>query len=535
MSSQSVTKKQKPLIERASWAVFWNAAFFPLKVVIGFVSGVVVVRLLRTEGFALYMATMALLNSLGLLSDLGIERTLPRFYPEIELRFGRQGVARLLFWVTAVKGAVLLALIGAFVVAPGYWIRQFNLGANGGWLLAIIASLLVLGAASDISIQLLYTHFRQKATNVLDVLAAVVRPVLTALFVYLAWGPIGAMLALLITTVISVAVSLRLAWRLLHAMPDEANANAAQVKRPSTRSLRDRLLSFSALNFLMNITVYLYDLPFIVLALSFIIVRPNSLAVDIAVIGLAYKVAKEFLRGLVVPLTGVQTPFFSRLYAEGRIEGLKTAYATMTKFLLLALLPAAVGLIVSARNIIWVVYGQIGHDAVVTDLTLTTIVASTAILTVGLFGEAVISVALNVLMVYEEYRAVITARLVALVSIPLLILLVPPLGVVGAALAAATSGLASRAVALGYGTRRLGLPFPSRFFVRVSVASLVMGFVLLPFLLWPPVWPLTVLMVGVGLALFLLVFKALGGIDAEDKARFNSLRLPFVGLALRFL
>ena len=30
----------------------------------------------------------------------------------------------------------------------------------------------MLGAASDVSIQLLYTHFKQKTTNALDVLAA---------------------------------------------------------------------------------------------------------------------------------------------------------------------------------------------------------------------------------------------------------------------------------------------------------------------------------------------------------------------------
>ena len=36
---------------------------------------------------------------------------------------------------------------------------------------------------------------------------------------------------------------------------------------------------------------------------------------------------------------------FARLYAEGRIEGLRTAYATITKVLILGLLPAAVGMI----------------------------------------------------------------------------------------------------------------------------------------------------------------------------------------------
>src|SRR5438105_2606574 len=102
-----MSKRHGPLIERASWAVFWNAAFFPLKALIGFASSIIIVRLLRIEGYASYNVAMALLTTLGLFSDLGIERTLPRFYPEIEMRTGRRGVLNLLLWVSLIKGAVL--------------------------------------------------------------------------------------------------------------------------------------------------------------------------------------------------------------------------------------------------------------------------------------------------------------------------------------------------------------------------------------------------------------------------------------------
>src|SRR6266508_3775567 len=81
------SKQQRPLVERAGWAVFWNVAFFPLKILLPVLSGIVLVRLLRVEGFALLAVTLALLDTLGLFSDLGIERTLPRFYPEVEMRY----------------------------------------------------------------------------------------------------------------------------------------------------------------------------------------------------------------------------------------------------------------------------------------------------------------------------------------------------------------------------------------------------------------------------------------------------------------
>ncbi|MBF6611923.1 MAG: polysaccharide biosynthesis C-terminal domain-containing protein [Chloroflexi bacterium] len=540
-TSERASKKQRPLVERAGRAVFWNAAFFPLKMLISVASSVVLTRGLRLNGFYLFTIALVILDSLGLFADLGIERTLPRFLPEIEMRYGRRGINRFLLWVTAVKGVVLLALIAALVIGSDYWIKQFSLGANGGWLIFFVIALLALGAAWDVSVQLLYTHFKQKTTNTLDVIVAVIRPSLTALFVLAGYGAPGALLALLLTTVISVALSLLLAWRLLKAMPEEAHPNAARVRKPSTRTLRSRIASFAALNYIINWSVYLYDLDFVALAIGFILVGPDE-KLAVVLISLAYKFAKEFLRGLVVPLTGVQTPLFSRLYAEGRIEGLRTAYVTLTKFLILALMPAGVGLIFTARNILQILYGQKGSDAVLTPATMPTVVACTAILTFGLFGEAIISVSLNVLMVYEEYRAVISARLVSLISIPLLLLLVPPFGAVGAALAVAVSALGSRSLALLYALRKLNLPFPQQFFTKVGAASAVMGTALLPFLaLSSPTLPLLMLipvtgvMIAVGAAVFLAVFKAMGGMEREDKERISSLRLPFVGAAMRFL
>jgi O-antigen/teichoic acid export membrane protein len=117
-----------------------------------------------------------------------------------------------------------------------------------------------------------------------------------------------------------------------------------------------------------------------------------------------------------------------------------------------------------------------------------------------------------------------------------MLLLVPELGAVGAALAAATAGLASRGVALGYAIIRLGLRFPGRFFVRVGTASSVMGLALLPLLAYfPPNILTTIVMFGTGLLVFFVAFRLLGGMDTEDKNRFAALRIPFAQTVLRFL
>ncbi|HST03398.1 MAG TPA: oligosaccharide flippase family protein [Chloroflexia bacterium] len=534
--SQPASQQQKPLVERAGWAMFWNVAFFPLKLIIPFLAGIVLVRELRAEGWAVYGLSLALLDFLGLFSDFGIDRTLPRYLPEVELKYGRRGITRLMSGVTGIKGAVILLVVLSLALAPSYWITQFQLGENGELILLLISILLVLGALSDISIQFLYTHFRQRATNSLDVMVAIVRPSLTAGFVLIGWGVAGALFALLIATVLSVVISVVLAVRLIRRIDLEPNPRKQEVKLPSNRPLTQRMFSFAALNYLINWSVYLYDLDFVLPMMSLLITDNAVFIVQGAAIQLAYKFAKEFLRALVVPLTGVQTPLFSRLYAEGRMEGLRTAYATLTKVLILGLLPAGVGLIVTARNMLQILYGQVGGDAVMNASSASIIVACTAIITVGVFGESIIGVALNVLMVYEDYRAVIISRLFSLVSIPLLLWLVPQLGAIGAAIAVAVAGLSSRSVALSFGLRKLGLRFPGTFFVRVGTSSAIMGFALLPFLAYlPPNIPATIAMILTGLVVFLAAFKLLGGVDQADKDRLLSLRMPFVKQVLRFL
>jgi hypothetical protein len=42
-------------------------------------------------------------------------------------------------------------------------------------------------------------------------------------------------------------------------------------------------------------------------------------------------------------------------------------------------------------------------------------------------------------------------------------------------------------------------------------------------------------MLVLGVVVFLVAFKLLGGIDESDKERFRSLRVPFVKVALKFL
>lgn len=566
-------RRDGTLVERATLAAFWNAAFLPLKLIVKLLASIVVVRVLTRADFTVVTQLQALLGTLGMISDLGLERALPRFIPEFEMADGRAGLSRLLRNVSLVKALTMVPFVLSLVLFPDFFTTQFHIetasarimGQRGPdydpFLLGMIAAMLVLGAASDVSIQVLYAYFRQKMTNALDILNALLIPGLQALLVgVFKLSVFGALVALLVGTAVSVVLSLRLMFRALgderlglrkvtHRPPKaEPAPNGRTPRRPSTRSVWQRFTAYSAMMYVMTLSSALYDQSLVVLALGLLITDNVRLATEVALIGLAFKFVRQLLQALVVPLTGVQTPLFARLYAEGRLDGLQTAYASLTRFLILVLLPAGVGLIIMSRNLLVLLYLQPNKTNVLPPDQLAAAVTACAILTIGLFGESMISIALNVLMVYEDYQAVLIARAFALLSIPLLIVLEPPFGVVGVAAAVSIAALSSRFVALIFGLRRLGLQFPLAFLGRVALATLPILVVIGPLALLlpdaPPKIPsLEWFMLGFANAglvlaavfLFWLVFRRLGGLLAEDKQRFAGMRLPGIKLLLRYM
>jgi O-antigen/teichoic acid export membrane protein len=557
--------------------VFWNAVFLPIKLGLGFVASVFVIRLLNVSSYPVYLGVTALLSTLGIISDLGVERALPRYIPEVEIREGRAGLGRFLRRVAWLKALTLLPFVAVLFLVPDWFLRSLPLesGAEaasgkpvdpsgplspeaGPFLLALIGIMLVLGALSDGSIQVLYAYFRQKITNTLDVINAVLIPALRIAFVVAAGTVavagarvIGLLLALLVGTLIAVILSVAMMFRALNqeqARTIRAASPEQLAHLPPPATFWRRFSAYSAMMYLFNFSVYLYSQNFVIVMVPFILGTNPRAALTIAGLGVAYNLVQRVLAAISTPMTGVQTPLFSRLHAENRLEALRTSYVLLSKLLILGMVPAGVGIIVLARNVLILAFLQVNGNANVNTGNLGELTLAVGILTLGLFGESIISTAMLVLLVFERYREVLIARLATLIIIPLLFVLVPTWGVVGAATAMAVAGFGSRLAALILAERELELHFPTGFLGRVGLASLVMGAVVLPLsLLMPAVplrqdWPALVGWAAVngGLALlgagiFYAGFRLLGGLDAADKERFATLRVPLVGRVLRWL
>jgi O-antigen/teichoic acid export membrane protein len=519
---------------RVSKAMFWNTVLFPLKTIVRLLTSLIVANVLRIAGYGIYQSLIVAAGTISLYTDLGLEPTLPKFLPEVEVRFGRSGVRLFMTWFLGLKIFLLLLVVSALQIWAPFFASYFSLPADISWLIIVLGTLILLGSLSNIMIQVLFTFFKQKAYNLLDILSVVVQPLLTALLVLLGFGVAGALVSLLATTVLILGLQI---WQAVRAGREVA-ASAQSVRPHDLLGLTPRFWPYAMLTYLINVSRTLYESNVAVLILTGL----KDVA-GVASLKLADNFVNEFVRFLVAPQTGVQIPLFSRLFARDDRATLQTAYSSFTRLLMVALIPTGMGLILFSRGLIQMMYLNEFSGAA----------AVAIVLIVGNFLDPLLgSIPHNILMAFERYRPVIVARLLILCTLPLLFLLTPRYGALGAALAMTVARLAGAAVVLGYASRVLALRFPWRFLRRVLAATAAFTIVLLP-ALWGGRWGLfdtalpsnwgqrvVGLLILVGLMLvagvvFLVAFKRLGGLEPEDRARLAELNFPLKRWILRWV
>jgi O-antigen/teichoic acid export membrane protein len=561
---------QPSLTQRVASAAAWNTLLFPARFVVGLAASVLLFSALTLAEYGVLTLLTGLAATIGVYADLGIERSLPRFIPEIERGGGRAGVARFLRRIIALKLAIVLVCIIALVALSGPLIgfvaareqrtleqaeqqvatlveqrapqdeieraiQQRDAQASvirqieqrGKLFLWAVSALVFLGALYDVFMQFLTAYFKQRAWNIINIAVTLVQPLLIIGLIVLGWRLEGVLLGMVITPVIAVALA---AWQVARASR-ELGAGAAGAD--SDPALPRRFARFAAMSYFIQISTWFYDIQFV----TFVLVALGMRLELVALLAFAYKFAKDYLGYVYIPFSGVLTPLLARIRGRQDPAALQETYASLTRIFALLLIPAGVGLALLAPRLLALLYPRY------------TDTATLIYLFIGFtFGESLLSVPHNVLMVYERYRPVLLARALALISVPLLALLVPVWGLAGAAVAVGAARVLSRLVTLVYIKRQMGLRFPLGFVGRVLAATLLFG---LPLLLLLPIWPLpadtaswagklaAALSLGALAALgglgYLLALRLLGGLDEQERKRILSLKLPFKSALARLL
>lgn len=561
--------QQPSLTERVFSAAAWNTLLFPARFVVGLVASVLLALLPRPEYGVLALLT-GLAATIGVYADLGIERSLPRFLPEVEHREGRAGVARFLRRIVTLKLAIVGACVAALLLASGPLIeyvvrneqrtlqqaevRLAELQAQGATddqlsearsevaeqatvielirergrlFLWAVGALVIFGALYDICMQFLTAYFKQRAWNLITIVVALLQPALIVCFLLLGWGLSGVLLGMVITPVLALALA---AWQTVRAARELSQGPADATTDPA---LPRRFAGFAGMSYLMQVTTWFYDLQFI----TFVLYALGLQLDQVALLAFGYKFAKDYIGYVYIPFSGVLTPLLSRIRVRHDPGALQDAYGSLTRTFALLIIPAGVGLALLTPRLLALLYPQYTEAATLIYL----FVAFT-------FAESLLSVPHNVLMVYERYRPVFLSRILALISVPLLALLVPWFGLAGAAVAVGVARVAARLATLVYARRQMGLRFPVRFVGRVLAATVAFALPLL-LLLWS--WPLPAAasgftgkalgalslaaLAGLGGAGYLAALRLLGGLDEQERRRILSLKLPFKGVIARII
>ncbi|HYF64140.1 MAG TPA: oligosaccharide flippase family protein [Herpetosiphonaceae bacterium] len=560
----SQAPRRRSLTQEVWSATLWNTLLMPIRIVVGFGASAIYFDLLSYDQVALLLLITSLAASVGMYADLGIERTLPRYLPEIERQSGRRGVRRFLARMIGLKVAILAVLIlGLTLLAtpmadylikdqrkeiaglsediaklsalPGSAETDLQISALEGQIagkeqliehmhsqariyLGAVSALLVLGALFDVFMQFLTAYFKQRAWNLITMATTLLQPLLVTTFILFGWGVNGVLLGLVLTPLISVALA---GWQVRRASRGLEETALDAAPDPT---LPGRFARFAGVSYLLQITTWIYDIQFVTfIALALFTQR------ELAILGFAYKFAKDFLGYVWMPLSGLMTPLLARIKLRRDATSLRDAHASLTRMIWLIVVPAGVGLALLAPRLIALIYPDYRDAA-----------ALTIVFIAFTFGESLLSVPHNVLMVYEQYRAVIVSRLLAFSVIPLVFVMMPRYGLLGVAIAVGVVRVATRLVTVIYGVRRLGLTLPAGFALRVVAASASFAVALL---LLMRAWPAAAAAEGfaakasaavpllifslVGAVLYVAALRMLGGLDPAERERLLGMRLPF--------
>src|SRR5262245_62392345 len=111
----TIETSQPTLTQRVASAAAWNTLLFPARFVVGLAASVLLFSALTLGEYGVLTLLTGLAATIGVYADLGVERSLPRFIPEVERSGGRAGVARFLRRIIALKLAIILVCIATLL------------------------------------------------------------------------------------------------------------------------------------------------------------------------------------------------------------------------------------------------------------------------------------------------------------------------------------------------------------------------------------------------------------------------------------
>jgi O-antigen/teichoic acid export membrane protein len=352
---------------------------------------------------------------------------------------------------------------------------------------------------------------KMKLGSYTTVISAITYCLIAPLLVYFGYGATGAVIGYTVASVVSTTFSLVFLYLFIFRKLPHSKANKSSIYR-TLRLLLKYGIPLSIGGILGGLSTPIY---------SFLMAS----YVSNAMIG-NYKIATNFmtlLSLLIVPISTVLFPAFSKIDPQKEKNLLKTFFASSVKYTVLIVIPATMAMIVLSKPLIGTLYGNKWPDAPF--FLFVSIVFNLFVLIGWRSMNALLPAAGETkLLMYLNFLGMG-------VSIPLAFLLIPSLGMLGSIIGSQVSGLPVMFIGLYLSWKRYGVKADFRASAKVLFASVLAAATVYVFLAFFVVayW----ILLAVGSILFLGVYiisaSLVGAINQNDV---NSLRSLFSSLGI---
>ena len=433
--------------------VFFVCTLFTL--IGGYFFKIYVARMLGAEALGVYTIGMSVAAFFGLFSTMGVPLAMVRYVP-VYLARGDLNRLSVLIWLgAAVIFAASLALGGVMVLTKDLVATRIFRNFQLLGVVPLLAAMIPLNGTMFIFGQIV-TGF-QKAEVSKKVNSLLVFPFMvlfTICFFNLGWGVSGYILAHLASTMIGIMILGGVIWRLL---PDESRVPSFNKKfiGRDVVTYTGSMIVWGAWGFLSG-------------EADKLILGAHLPTAQVGVYGVAITTA-GFIPILLSSVNPVFAPHISRLYAEGQRMLLQHLFHTLSKWILGFTLPLFCVMTLLSREIMSV-FGlefQLGWPVLV-------------VVALGqLVNAATGSVGYMLLMCGYERAVVRTQMISSVLTFMLYLVLIPPMGIVGAAIGQAVGIITANVINLLNVRQKLGLWPHNRGSARLIFPTLLTAFSLL--------------------------------------------------------
>jgi O-antigen/teichoic acid export membrane protein len=420
----------------------------------GYLVKIYVARVLGAEQLGLYALGMTLVSFTQLVGLLGVPSTAAR-YVAVYNRTGRIDELRGFLTRSVVTVASLNLILSISLALGGSWIaRKFYHAPSLGQYMPLFAALVFLGSLNVFYCQIL-GGFKDvaKRTVITSFIGNPLAIAVTVLLLALGTGMWGYLSAQLVNSLVVVVLLLVASSKLTPAAA-RFSFSALPPLDPEVRSFAVAAFGLSALDFIVaqadKILLGLY-------------LNPRVLGIYVVASTLS-----AFIPIILQSVNQIFAPVIADLHARGRQDVLQKLFQTLTKWILGSTIPLAFVVIVFAPQLMRI----FGADFDV----------GWPVLVIGAIGQLVNcgagSVGYLLLMSGNQRRLIKVQFVMAIVSVLVNISLIPILGIVGAALAAACVNVVSNLWNLSEVRKSLRLSPYNRGYFALLIPTAVLAVVL---------------------------------------------------------